>query len=394
MISDLQYAFYFYTDPATPSQCQPMTITWPSNVTLPVSLYGLIPGGTAFQVPIAQSPSETSVDWTANIAQGTDVILMMSDGSTVQTGGSTSLLEVGQGNTGCMNDTSPSASGAGTGTGTAANPGAPGVNGVGGTSGGGSGQGSNNQGNEDGGGGSKTPIGAIVGGTVGGVAFIVLLGILLFFCLKRRRRERRESHDSNLIKNYGMSSGTEKRNRFDILAGGKSNRDGGLGRSGSDAEARVAGQEYQPVPFRYPSPPPGSSTGTNTTPPTSFPGMPVSKEAESRRSHDSGNTTRTYDTPQHTASSVTGTGVGSQAGRTDEATIGHGVQRGASTRKTGGVPPSPNVSAPRRGVDDIAAAEGEGNGSSEEGMRFVQHKDEGPIVYVFFLIFYESLTSQ
>jgi hypothetical protein len=391
MTSDLEYAFYFYTDPATPSQCQPMTITWPNNVTLPVSLYGLIPGGTAFQVPIPHSSSETSIDWTANIAQGTDVILMMADGSRVQTGGSTSLLEVGQGNTGCMNDTSPSASGAGTGAGTAANPGPSGVTGVGGTSGGGSsgggsGQGNNDQGNE--GGGSKTPIGAIVGGTVGGVAFIVLLGILLFFCLKRRNRERRASNDSSLIKNYGMSSGTEKRNRFDILAGGRSNGDGGLGRSGSDAEARVAGQEYQPVPFRYPSPPPGSSTGTGTTPPTSFPVMPVSKEAESRRSHDSGNTSRTYDThPQQTASSVTGTGIGSQAGRTDEATIGHGVQRGASTRKTGGVPPSPNTSAPRRGVDDIAATEAEGNDSGEEGMRFVQHKDEGPIVYVFLLRF-------
>jgi len=384
MNSDLQYAFYFYTDPATPSQCQPMTVTWPNNVTLPVSLYGLIPGGTAFQIPIPQSSSETTYDWTANVAQGTDVILMMSDGSTVQTGGSTSLLEVGQGNTGCMNSTSPSASGGGTGAGTAADPGASGVNGVGGTSGGGSGQGNNNQGNE--GGGSKTPIGAIVGGVVGGVAFIVLLGVLLFFCLKRRRRERRESNDSSLIKNYGMSSGTEKRNRFDILAGGKSHRDGGLGRSGSDAETRVGGQEYQPVPFRYPSPPPGSSTGTGTTPPSSFPVMPVSKVAESRQSHESGNTSRTDNTyPQHTASSVTGTGIGSQAGRTDEATIGHGVQRGASTRKTGGVPPSPNVSGPRRGADEVAT-EAEGNDSGEEGMRFVQHKDEGPIVYVFLLL--------
>lgn len=385
MNSDLEYSFYFYTDPATPSQCQPMSITWPTNVTLPVSLYGLIPGGTAFQLPIPQSTSDTSYDWTVNIAQGTDVILMMADSSSVQTGGSTSLLEVQQGNTGCMNDTSPRAGGGGTGAGTAADPGASNVTGVGGTSGGGSGQGNNGQGNggTGGGGGSKTPVGAIVGGTLGGVAFIVLLAILLFFCLKRRTRERRESNDTSLIKNYGVS-GNEKKSRFDILAGGRSTGDGGLGRSGSDAETRVAGQEYQPSPFRYPSPPPGSSTGTgmDTTPPTSFPVMPVSKEAESRRSHESGNTTRTDIThPNQPTSSVAGTGVGvgSQAGRMDEATIGHGVQRGASIRKTGGVPPSPNTSAPRRGVDEVAATEG------EEEMRFVQHKDEGPVVYVFCL---------
>jgi hypothetical protein len=181
-----------------------MSISWPNNVTLPVSLYGLIPGGTAFQLPIPQSSSDTSYDWTVNIAQGTDVILMMSDNSQVQTGGSTSLLEVGGGNTGCMNATSPSAAGSGTGAGTAADPGSSSITGVGGTSGGGSGQGNNGQGNE-GGGGKSTPVGAIVGGTVGGVAFLVLLAILLFFCLKRRNRERRESNDTSLIKNYGMN---------------------------------------------------------------------------------------------------------------------------------------------------------------------------------------------
>jgi hypothetical protein len=366
-----------------------MSISWPNNVTLPVSLYGLIPGGTAFQLPIPQSSSDTSYDWTVNIAQGTDVILMMSDNSQVQTGGSTSLLEVGGGNTGCMNATSPSAAGSGTGAGTAADPGSSSITGVGGTSGGGSGQGNNGQGNE-GGGGKSTPVGAIVGGTVGGVAFLVLLAILLFFCLKRRNRERRESNDTSLIKNYGMNgAGTEKRNRFDILAGGKSARnDGGLGRSGSDAETRVGEAEYQPSPFRYPSPPPGSSTNGNI-PPTSFPVMPVSKEAESRRSYESGNTTQSYSHLQPSSASVTesgtatGTGAGSQTGRTDAATIGHGVQRGASTRKTAPVPASPTVNTPpRRGVDDVAATEGaEGEGAEGE-MRFVQHKDEGPIVYV------------
>lgn len=356
-----------------------MTFTWPNNVTLPVSLYGLIPGGTAFQVPIPQSSSETSYGWNANIAQGTDVILLMADGSSAQTGGSTSLLEVGQGSTECMNDTSPSAGAGGTGSGTATGSGpSASVSGVGGTSGGGSGQGNNGGGN--GGGGSSTPTGAIVGGTLGGVAFIVLLAILLFFFLKRRSRERRESNDSSLLKNYGMSghnAGTEKRSRFDILAGGASRRDGGLGRAGSDSEARATGEEYQPSPFRYPSPPPGSVGGRNPVPPSSFaavPPMAASKEAESRPSFESGNTT-TQDGSTPFSTSI-GAATGSQAGRTDDATVGHGhgtgVQRGASTRKTG-VPPSPtvNTGGPRRGVDEVP---------SDDGARIVQHQDEGPVV--------------
>jgi len=370
-----------------------MTITWPNNVTLPVSLYGLIPGGTAFQLPAPQSLSETSYDWTVNVAQGTDLILLMADASQAQTGGSTTLLKVGQGTTGCMNDTSPSAGGTGTGseTATSAGPSAS-ISGVGGVSGGGgSGQGNNGGGN-DGGGGGSTPTGAIVGGTLGGVAFIVLLALLLFFCLKRRARERRGSNDSTLIKNYGMSgASTEKKNRFDILAGGGSRRDGGggLGRSGSDAETRVGGEEYQPSPFRYPSPPPGSDDAQGgagaLAPPTSFAMMAGAKEAESRRSYESGNTTgtgRESGPGHHSSPSVTGTatgtgtgmGTGSQAGRTDDATVGHGVQRGASTRKTA-VPPSPTVNTPRRGVEEVADAP-----AAEEETRFVQHKDEGPVV--------------
>jgi hypothetical protein len=357
-----------------------MTITWPNNVTLPVSLYGLIPGGTAFQLPASQSLSQTTYDWTVNVAQGTDVILLMSDNSQFQTGGSTPLLEVGQGNTGCMNDTSPSAGGTGTGSGTATSAGpSASISGVGGTSGGGgSGQG-NNGGDGGGGGGNSTPTGAIVGGTLGGVAFIVLLALLLFFGLKRRARDRRSSNDSTLIKNYGMSgASTEKKNRFDILAGGGARRDagaGGLGRSGSDAETRVGGEEYQPSPFRYPSPPPGSEGGALVPP------IIGAKEAESRRSHESGNTNGTgrQSVPGHHSSpsatgTATGIGSGSQAGRTDDATVGHGVQRGASTRKTG-VPPSPTVNTPRRGVEELADAP-----AVEEETRFVQHKDEGPIV--------------
>lgn len=368
-----------------------MTITWPNNVTLPVSLYGLIPGGTAFQLPAPQSLSQTSYDWTVNVAQGTDLILLMADASQAQTGGSTTLLEVGQGNTGCMNDTSPSAGGTGTGSGTATSAGpSASISGVGGVSGGG-GSGQGNNGGDGGDGGSKTPTGAIVGGTLGGVAFIVLLALLLFFCLKRRARERRGSNDSTLIKNYGMSGATtEKKHRFDILAGGGSRRDGGggLGRSGSDAETRVGGEEYQPSPFRYPSPPPGSEgaqRGAGLAPPTSFAMIAGAKEAESRRSYESGNTTGRESGPGHYSSpSATGThdgtgtgmGTGSQAGRTDDATVGHGVQRGASTRKTA-VPPSPTVNTPRRGVEDVAVADAP---AAEEETRFVQHKDEGPVV--------------
>ena len=383
-----------------------MTVTWPSNVTLPVSLYGLIPGGSAFELPVPQTPSDTSYDWTVNVAQGTDVLLLMSDASQAQTGGSTPLLEVGQGSTGCMNDTSPSAGGGGSGSGTATSPGpSASVSGVGGTSGGGSGQGNTGEGDNGGtggGGGSDTPIGAIVGGTLGGVAFILLLGLLLFFCLRRRSRERRGSSDTSLLKNYGMSQSPdegEKRGRFDILAaaGGKRrNNDGGLGRSGSDAETRVGGEEYQPSPFRYPSPPPGSESAGGRVPPSNFPGMmtagAAAKEAESRPSYDSdhtGNTTTTATTGNRfntTNGPSSGTYSNSQTGRTDNATVGHvagagagagaGVQRGASTRKTM-VPPSPTVNSPRRGVEEAGPDIGV---PVDDTARFVQHQDEGPVV--------------
>lgn len=373
-----------------------MTVTWPNNVTLPVSLYGMIPGGTAFELPVPQSLDQTSYDWTVDVAQGTDVLLLMSDGSSVQTGGSTPLLEVGQGSTGCMNDTSPRVGGnggTGSGTATSAGPSAS-VSGVGGTSGGGSGNGNGSgQGNTGGdegggnggdGGGGSTNVGAIVGGTLGGVAFIVLLALLLICCLRRRVRDRRGSGDSSLLKNYGMSSSRgseEKRGRFDILAtatgGSRRDGDGGLGRSGSDAETRVGGEEYQPSPFRYPSPPPGSeaaaaaATNRANHPPTSF---SASKDADSRPSFESG-----------TGSHQTLAGATSQSGRT-EATAGHGhgqVARGSSIRKSG-VPPSPGVNAPRRGVDDVpdraALASAPTAVGGDDSARFVQHQDEGPVV--------------
>jgi hypothetical protein len=37
-----------------------------------------------------------------------------------------------------------------------------------------------------------TPIGAIVGGVIGGLALIILLALLIFFCMRRRRRRREE----------------------------------------------------------------------------------------------------------------------------------------------------------------------------------------------------------
>lgn len=366
-----------------------MTVTWPNNVTLPVSLYGLIPGGTAFQLPAPQSLSDTSYDWNVNVAQGTEVLLLMADGSSGQTGGSTPLLPVGQGSTGCMNDTSPSAGGGGSGSGTAtaAGPSAS-VSGLGGTSGGGgSGQGNTGDGEDgNGGGGSSTNVGAIVGGTLGGVAFIVLLALLLVCCIRRRTRERRGSGESSLLKNYGISGPTnteEKRGRFDILAavgGGKTRRNdtngggGGLGRSGSDAETRVGGEEYQPSPFRYPSPPPGSVSASNqgnNQPPTSFQAAMTAaemKSSESRPSFESGTTNVVGNETQ----------TGSQAGRTDNATIGHGVsvQRGASTRKSV-VPPSQGVNASRREAEGTLGGE---NQPAEDTARIVQHQDEGPVV--------------
>jgi len=324
----------------------------------------------------------------------------MSDSGPAVTGGSSPLITVAGGSDSCMNSTSPRAgggSGSGSGTATSAGPSASAsVSGVGGGSSGGTSGGSNGSGQDNtggGGGGSGTPVGAIVGGTVGGVAFLVLLAVLLFFCLRRRARERRDSTDP-IIRSYGANGAqtTEKRRTgaMDLLAG----RGGRAERALSDdsqVETGLRGDEYQPSPFTYPdsmqaagmtgAAAAGAGAGAgnrNSLPASEKTGTPPAAAfatgTDTRPSFESSNTTNNSHPGHTTANGAPASPIvppPSDTGRTDAATLGHGVQRNSSIAKHG------QHGAALAG-DTPAAAGRPLPGTPTQ--RFVQHEDSGEVV--------------
>ncbi|CAE7174753.1 unnamed protein product, partial [Rhizoctonia solani] len=97
--------FYMYTDSTTPSQCGSYHISWDAGVSSPVHIYGIIPGGQSFQV---NTPSSgTSYDWTTNVREGTQMLFLAVGGNN-ENGGSTDITTVSGGSSGCINSQSPS----------------------------------------------------------------------------------------------------------------------------------------------------------------------------------------------------------------------------------------------------------------------------------------------
>ncbi|WWD21104.1 hypothetical protein CI109_105585 [Kwoniella shandongensis] len=422
--SSLNYDFFFSISPdSNPASCSTMSVSWDANATEPVYLYGMIPHGTAFQLPIDYGQS-TSYVWNVDIAQGTQFLLLMADAGQYQTGGSTQLYTVQNGGTTCINSTSPSASGgtATTGTSSAASSTAS-VSGVGGSSSGGNPSSS--------GGSKKTNTGAIAGGAVGGVAFLVLLALLLFCCLKRRTRNKGYAADP-AIKSYGIAGGekgrrsggnggTSGRNTLDLVnsdehveAGvGAGLLAGQEGRHGDGNGVEMNGNMYEPSPFRYPSPPntPGGQTNAS-------PGMvALASEKATQRSHQNhmapsapfaavpggrpgsgtytgtgtGTGTDTRPSMDSVHSTATPPGVIAPTEASNQATVGHGSGPGrmSSIRKTPStqqLPSSPAMGAGLRpSLEGGAAGSGEGRRlpelpSRETETRFVQHEDAGVIV--------------
>jgi hypothetical protein len=397
-----------------------MSISWASNVTYPVNLYGVIPHGTAFSLPISQTSGTDSYDWTVDIASGTDFVLLMSDAGPYQTGGSTGLLTVGSGNTNCMDSSSPasvttsasSTSASATSSSTSAASASASVAGVGGSSSGGT---------SESGPSSSNHTGAIAGGAVGGVAFLVLLALLLFCCIRRRARTKGEKSDP-AIKSYGVASGSEKRasrRPMDLLAG--------RGRVASDEEVgggRGDGvtENYQPSPFRYPSPPStpagpgvvgalgGAATGAAlggaamagrsekanqpSSPIVSAPFAAVAQRhsEDSQHSRHTQTNTNTYGSSTPPTQSATPPqqvppppSTQSEMAATDVATAGHGVRRGDSIRKTPSMQQLAVPSSPGLG-GGIAENQGPGGRrlpdvpGRSDATRFVQHEDSGQVV--------------
>ena len=215
-------------------------------MTYPLNLYGLIPYGSAFRIPVPQKQGSASIDWTVDIANSTQFLLFMNDAGQYQTGGSTSLLTVSPGsNSNCLNTSSPhagSGSSSSSGHGGSSNGGS--VNGVGGGSSGGADE---NSGGSGGSSGSSSHTPAIVGGTIGGVAFLVLLALLLWFCI--RRKARNGDRRGSAARSYGFNS-KEKPGRTSHGDGDLMGT-GGPARQNSDGSNNAA---YTPMPFRYPSP--------------------------------------------------------------------------------------------------------------------------------------------
>jgi len=112
--------FYFYLHPPTPSQCDPWEISWPQSIGAlsptgddAISLWAVVPGQITFAVPLASNnapdptnPSLECSDWTVDLKEGTEVILVAGyePGSTNGVrngrgrGGSTDILTVGKSN--------------------------------------------------------------------------------------------------------------------------------------------------------------------------------------------------------------------------------------------------------------------------------------------------------
>jgi hypothetical protein len=98
--------FFFYLSPEVPSMCEPLEITWDTKAVEPVSLWGIIPGGNAWDL---KPPSfGTMFSWIVNVNNFEEMILVMGDKNGRGKGGSTDLLTVRTGNAGCINNLSPS----------------------------------------------------------------------------------------------------------------------------------------------------------------------------------------------------------------------------------------------------------------------------------------------
>ncbi|KAI9636639.1 uncharacterized protein MKK02DRAFT_45344 [Dioszegia hungarica] len=391
---NLLYDFKFSIDPqSAPGQCTNQRITWNDNVTYPVNLFGLIPSGTAWSIPIPQTRGQNSVTWQANIRQGTQFLLLMSNAGQYQTGGSTDLYTVGAGDGGCITDSSPRSYADGS---TPPTAGDSNVTGVGGGSAGGTSNGNTNGGG-GGGGGGQTKTGAVVGGAVGGVAFLVLLAILLFFCLRRRNKERRES-DGSAIKNYGVTK--EKRRPVDLLARrtGSTGLENGVSREDSigNRTVDVRGEAYRPSPFRYPSPPELPTTATlaaggtglgNRVPPTSFPagfGGAGEKTASSPRTTTGTlpsaptSTDRQSTDSQRTSAPSNGMTASSAA-----AASGGIVGRSASTAKHRVTPSSGSNNATSTASGPTSTGTPDSGTETPEhagDATFVTHRDAGPVI--------------
>ncbi|KAL5527360.1 hypothetical protein ACEPAG_6151 [Sanghuangporus baumii] len=99
---------FFLFLPDDIGQCEPVEISWGSEAEKLVDILGLIPGGESFEIANVIDTS-TSLQWTADLRSGTQIVFVAGDRGGLGTGGSSDVMNISEGNDdNCINDTSPS----------------------------------------------------------------------------------------------------------------------------------------------------------------------------------------------------------------------------------------------------------------------------------------------
>jgi hypothetical protein len=230
---------------------------------------------------------------------------------------------------------------------------------------------------------------------VGGVAFLLLLALLLVFCLRRRTKERRAA-DGSAVKNYGV--GAEKRRPVDLLDRrvGSSTVENGVSREDSigNRTVEVRGEAYRPSPFRYPSPPEVPTTASphaarqtglgDRVAPSSFPhgaGLAGEKHLASPRTTAGAPTS----TDRPSIDSQRTTAVSNElSGSSGTPQAAGGARRSTSIAKHAATPSTGSANLPR----SIATAVPSGHTTPDDSMpdqaggdaTFVEHRDAGPVM--------------
>ncbi|KZV95902.1 hypothetical protein EXIGLDRAFT_734385 [Exidia glandulosa HHB12029] len=160
-------------------QCTDIRLAWSANASAPVSLIGVVPGGNSFNIDTSQGTkssdgTQIGFNWTPDVPQFTDILLVAGDASGRGSGGSTGIINIGGGPKDCLTGTYPTST-----------PGTP-AGGVYATNASGGSTGSS------GGGGSNT--GAIIGGVIGALVFVIIVLSGLLFYFWRRRRLAKRNH--------------------------------------------------------------------------------------------------------------------------------------------------------------------------------------------------------
>lgn len=239
------------------------------SITYPLQLLALVPGSSAFSIPVPQTPNDTSITWDLAVREGAQFQLLMANAGLYGTGGAINMTNVTSGSSACLNSNSP---GVGTGevtvltsiggsrtaslsrTGSLSASGSPSSSSSATSSNDGSGMGSTS---------SSDNTGAIAGGVVGGVLALALLGLLLFCLRRRRNRQAQENAKDNDDMPYPpmrQTSDMAGSSSFDILARPTGDGDSPLYQTPPSSDGGRNGDGGDGEPFVSPFPAPARNS--------------------------------------------------------------------------------------------------------------------------------------